>query len=394
MTYKQKIESNIWKYTILLVCNKRTFMTLLGVYFLTFPTIEVQIVGLIASIGSMSGFLFEIPSGYMSDKMGHKKALVLSRFFTLASSLMYLFGYNFWFFVLGGIFHSAGNAFLSGTGTAFFHETLDDIKKGDQFSKIYGRVKSLGFVIPIPLIILMPFLAEVSFKLPFLLAALIDSIGLISAMSLTQPKKSKEEIKEVNSQNFKGVLKEIHALKFTNYLLYTAVLASIVMPISRFREIYQEFLDVPIVYFGLLWGASRVLISLFLPLNHIIKRNFSYNSFLLIKNLTTIALLFILSVSQKLYVVLPVLILITAMNHMFSSAKAHYQMEIIGKSKFKATIISVGAQIKEMLFVVTVFISGHVILNYSYKSFFFMLAILFTVSTIIGQIAISNHTKK
>lgn len=391
MTYKQKIEANIWKYTVLLICNKRTFITILGVYFLTFPSVEVQTVGLIMSIGSLVGFLLEIPSGYISDKVGHKRAIVISRISSLASTSLFLVGTNIWIMALGVIMNEIAHAFLSGTGTAFFQETLQELKKERQHAKIHGKVKSIGFTAPIPLIIAVPFLVEISFKVPFMVAVAIDIVGLVAAISLVQPRKSKAEIKEIGAQNYKSVLEEIHKRGFTSYMVYGAIVASFVAALSRFREIYQESIGIPVVFFGLLWGVSRVIIASTLPLNHHITERISFEKFLLLKNSTTAILIGILAFVESVYITIPILILITSIGLMFSSAKSHYQMQIIGKSNFKATIISTANQLRQIMVVISVALGGYIISQHGYQYFFAVLSIGMLLVTVWGQLAIRNR---
>jgi len=66
------LQGNIWKYTLLLIANKRIFVAILGAYYLTIPDVNAAGIGIILLAGSLAGFVFEIPSGYVSDKIGHK----------------------------------------------------------------------------------------------------------------------------------------------------------------------------------------------------------------------------------------------------------------------------------------------------------------------------------
>ncbi|MBI2025211.1 hypothetical protein HYT04_00270, partial [Candidatus Kaiserbacteria bacterium] len=73
------LKSNIWKYTILLVTNKRVFVAILGVYYLTIPGVTPFWIGIFLLAGNGASFIFDIPSSYIADKIGHKQAIVLSR---------------------------------------------------------------------------------------------------------------------------------------------------------------------------------------------------------------------------------------------------------------------------------------------------------------------------
>ena len=52
---------------------------------------KVHMLGWFMTAGAAASFLFEIPSGYLSDLFGHKKTLVLSKILMLLGTLLYVF---------------------------------------------------------------------------------------------------------------------------------------------------------------------------------------------------------------------------------------------------------------------------------------------------------------
>ena len=128
MTIEKALQDNIWKYALLLITNKRVFVAILGAYYLTLPDVTPKTIGTILLAGSLSGFIFEIPSGYASDKIGHKYALVISRVLMMLSTTFFLVANNVTFLILGSVFLSMSVAFHSGTDSAFIHETLRGLK--------------------------------------------------------------------------------------------------------------------------------------------------------------------------------------------------------------------------------------------------------------------------
>ena len=137
----------------------------MGAYYLTIPDVTPEGIGIILLAGSFAGFIFEIPSGYVSDKIGHKTALVMSRLFMLVSTLFFLLANNIVFLILGGILMGIGHAFHSGTGSAFMHETLRGLKRENEYAKVMGKISSIGFAVPIIFMVLTPFLVSISFKI-------------------------------------------------------------------------------------------------------------------------------------------------------------------------------------------------------------------------------------
>ena len=112
MDTQKRLKSNIQKYFLIILTNRRNYIPILALYFLSLPNTTVQQIGLYIGIGWIVGFLFEIPSGYVSDKIGHKTALIIAKFSMLASSLFFVFGNSLPQFILGSAFISIGFAMV------------------------------------------------------------------------------------------------------------------------------------------------------------------------------------------------------------------------------------------------------------------------------------------
>lgn len=192
-----KLYANLWKYTLLLVANKRVYVAVLGAYYLTIPNVTEASIGMILLAGSLAGFLFEIPSGYLGDRMGHKVALVFSRVCMVLSTLCFLLASDLLLLVLGSVFLALGHAFHSGTGAAFVHETLRALGREQEFSRLMGRASSIGFAVPVVFMIATPFLVDISFRLPFAVALIFDVVGLLVTLTLITPPVPQQAIDEV-----------------------------------------------------------------------------------------------------------------------------------------------------------------------------------------------------
>ena len=276
---EKNLQNNIWKYALLLIANKRIFVAVLGAYYLTIPDVTPKIIGTILLAGSLSGFLFEIPSGYMSDKIGHKLTLVISRVLMLMSTVFFLVANNIPFLILGAIFLSASAAFQSGTGSAFMHETLQGLRREHDYARVMGKISSIGFAVPIIFMVLVPFLVSVSYKTPFLIALVIDVIGLLAAISLVVPPVPQEHIEEIGATNFKQVLQEGYRLNFFSIALFSGIISGTLFSVGGFRAPYQAFLEIPVIWYGVFFGIGRAFASLMLAYSGKIKKYITLPSF-------------------------------------------------------------------------------------------------------------------
>lgn len=80
----------------------------------------------------ISTTLFEVPSGYLSGRVGRRFTLILSALAGLTSALMQWFGGDFWVFAVAQNALGAHMAFASGTDSALLFESLAEDKREDE----------------------------------------------------------------------------------------------------------------------------------------------------------------------------------------------------------------------------------------------------------------------
>lgn len=390
---EKNLQSNIWKYTLFLIANKRIFVAILGAYYLTIPDVTPQGIGLILLISSFAGFIFEIPSGYVSDKIGHKTALVLSRVLMLISTFLFLVANDIIFLILAGIFLSVSHAFHSGTGSAFMHETLRGLGRENEYARVMGKVSSVGFAVPIILLVLTPFLVSISFKTPFLVALIIDIIGIFVAISLVTPTVTKEEIKEVKLTNFRKVIREGRRLNFFPLALFSGIISGILFGVGIFRAPYQVFLEVPVIWFGVLFGIGRAFASLMLAFSGKIKEKISLFSFYKFKLILFTFLILVIGFVSNWIVIVLTFIVINAFQWGLSRVDNSYLIDIIKTSKFKATLLSTHSQMNQIIAAISSFGLGFAIERLSYQYGFLYLGVIFIAIMLPLYIYITTRHK-
>jgi len=387
------LQGNIWKYTLLLIANKRIFVAILGAYYLTIPDVNAAGVGIILLAGSLAGFVFEIPSGYVSDKIGHKQALVISRIVILLSTILFLVANNIIFLILAGIALSTGIAFHSGTGSAFMHETLRGLQREKDYASVMGKISSIGFAVPIVFMVLVPFLVSISFKLPFAIALIVDLVGLFAAISLVTPPVPQEEIKEIGVTNFRQVLREGYHLNFFTFALFSGIVGGVLFGVGGFRAPYQTFLEIPVIWYGVFFGIGRAFASLMLAYSGRIRAITTIYSFYKFQLILYTFFILILATISTWWIVVIAFIIINAFQWGLSKVDNSYMMDIISPSKFKATLLSTHAQIEHIVAAVASFGVGFAIERVSYQSGFLYLGIGFFVILMLLYLYILGQRK-
>lgn len=79
------------------------YHALLGVIFLSFPGNQIKEIGFYTGAAYLASLILELPTGYISDRFGHKNSLILSKFLKAASTLCFIAGNNVWRYTAGAV---------------------------------------------------------------------------------------------------------------------------------------------------------------------------------------------------------------------------------------------------------------------------------------------------
>ncbi|MCA9357547.1 hypothetical protein H6784_04955 [Candidatus Nomurabacteria bacterium] len=257
------------------------------------------------------------------------------------------------------------------------HETLKALGCDHEYTKVTGKVASIGFAVPIVFMVLVPFLVSISYKVPFMVALVIDVIGLIAVLSLKVPPVTPEQIDEVRSTNFKQVMLEGYNLNFFSIAIFTGIVGGILFSVGVFRAAYQVFLEVPVIWFGVFFGLGRAGASLMLAYSGKIKDYFSLATFLRFELLLFSLFILALGLTAEPWLVVFIFILVNAFQWGLSRVDEGFQIEIIKHSKFKATLLSVSSQVKLLIQAIASFGVGYAFEKLSYQYGFLCLALVF-----------------
>lgn len=235
---------------------------ILVIYFLRSGLSAAEI-GLVFSIGVFASFLLELPSGYVSDKIGHKPAIILCFLAKSLAMLCYLGG-TFWWFVLAEILFVGGGALWSGTGEAFLYETLKDLNSLNDFEKQYGRSMAVGLSISSIPLVAIPFIYAHNNQLVFIISSALLLLPLIISFSLKQP----SYIKPVSKiEGLWSVVHEwrsigqfvIQQKRFRTLVFFYSFWQAVQDSIDLFGQLFFTFLNVPVRFFGFIYASNRIL---------------------------------------------------------------------------------------------------------------------------------------
>ena len=92
----------------------------------------------------ISAAVFELPTGYFSDKYGRVKTLIFGSIAFLIGGIFYAIGTNYWFLVIGAIIQGLGRSCYSGNNDALLYDNLAQIDKIEDYAEENGKISSMS----------------------------------------------------------------------------------------------------------------------------------------------------------------------------------------------------------------------------------------------------------
>ena len=270
--------NQITKFYLTSFLKNQTYFTPILVLFLQFYHLSFQEVFWVFTIGSIFSFIIEIPTGVLADFYGKKKSIIYSRFFVFISFLVFGFSTNFWMFVIAQLMYELGNAFRSGTETAF---TFDYIKqnggKVPSYTEVRGKQKFWARVGESIATALGGFIAvNFGFNWVFFVAAVPAFLNLVLAFAW-------EEIKErEGGVTLKGSIS--HVKKSSIYIfrnksllrltLNIMLFSSVVAALGKFIQPYMVDANVPVAWFGIVYAVAFSITAIAVRYSYVFEEKF------------------------------------------------------------------------------------------------------------------------
>lgn len=173
----------------------------LAVFFLYF-TEQVGFVGAVnlSAIYYLSVVLLEVPSGYVSDRVGRRATLITASACLMLAYMGFMLAPTFSAFALCQVLLAAGIAFQSGSDSALLHDSLASVDATDRYAEAEARALSLATASASVFALLGGFLGAAALWLPYALAFTTSSASLVLAMRIVEPPVDRERALDLGRQ--------------------------------------------------------------------------------------------------------------------------------------------------------------------------------------------------
>jgi len=255
--YKKNLENNIRNITAVVALRNFILFTAVVIPFFGSLGLDFFHIMLIETSFALTVLIMEVPSGYLADKFGRRKIIIIGSLFGFVGMLIYSFSSTFEFFVLSESLIGFACSFISGADSAILYDSLKELKREDEYKKIEGRREAIRTTAIGLAALLSGIIATFSFRANFFLTALTALISVIFALKLVEPKKAYSKSNVITTK-FVTVLKE--TLQHKELILMILFSATIFGFSTAHFFVSQKFLEVinmPLIYFGLIFALAN-----------------------------------------------------------------------------------------------------------------------------------------
>ena len=241
---------------------------------------------ILQSVYSISVALFEIPSGYIADIFGRKKAIIISTILSFIGYVLFSFFSDFTVFIIAEILIGVGGSLMSGSDSAIIYDTLIENNNKKKYTKVEGKNYAIGNFSEAIAGILGGILAASSIYYPVYIQTIILSFSIPIAFSIIEPKINNTYTKKKDLK-IRNILKStlFYDKKLKWLIIFSATMGVATLSIAWFCQPFFKSINIPIIYFGLIWAILNLSVGIT-----------SYNSYRIEKNMSPIKIMTIISI--------------------------------------------------------------------------------------------------
>src|SRR6266542_4244947 len=265
-TMKSTVASNIPRYFVYTALKGFGFGLFLAVWVIYLQQqrgLSLSQAALIDVTFFVAAALAEIPTGIVADRFGRKTSMTAGAALMSVGVLGWTFAPTLPLIIVAYIAMGVGITFLSGAEDAFFYETLQVTGRGEDYTRLLGRVSAifpgalaLGSVAG-------GLLAAIDLLVPFLIAGLVLLLTLGIVLTFKEPQ-TQEPSGGQARPSFGEVLRQSFALMRARPTLRYPILYLAIVPLASFmiESVFVQpqalALGVPIAGIGVIVMAVQL----------------------------------------------------------------------------------------------------------------------------------------
>lgn len=219
---------------------------------------------------SLASVLMEYPSGYLSDRLGYRAALLTASIFGVIGWGFYLQAESFAGVLIAELLLGVCYAFISGSDSALLFETLQIGGREEHYARYDGRMTGWGQVGEAAGAMFAGAMYAFSPLLPFAVQILVWVLALGVCLTLREPPVENGPAIQSHLAEALGVCR--YAWRENRTVRATIVFGTL-LGLASFYTVWliQPFMQqckVPLTWFGPVWAGANLTIAAFSLISH------------------------------------------------------------------------------------------------------------------------------
>lgn len=141
----------------------------------------------LGAIYYLAVFVLEVPSGYLSDRLGRRAILLVSSSFMLCAYGVFLWADGFVLLLVAQLFLAAGIAFQSGSDSALLYDSLAGLSRESEYTAHEARSQRYSMTALALSSLIGGLTGALSLAIPYAIAALSAVATLLLTWQFTEP---------------------------------------------------------------------------------------------------------------------------------------------------------------------------------------------------------------
>jgi MFS family permease len=283
----------------------------------------------------------EIPTGYLADRIGYKKCLILGSLTLICANFFPIYSQNYAGFLWHFLLLALSRSFISGASSAYLYEFLQESNSQHEYAQIEGKARALSLIGKVFCWAIVGLLMKWHFTLPYWITVFNAALSLFFALSL--PQISSQKLIPKNS--LKKTFQTLKDIRHDFYLIFLIFQGIGIFTLTRLCQVnlYQPILDsknFSLFSFGWIMSLMTLSEALGSYYPQHVQRFFSDRRIVSITTLLLGTTLFLIPFSEKSGTIFLLLLFSLAAGVSYPIQKQLIQDALQGKNQFRATLLS------------------------------------------------------
>ena len=252
-----RIERNISLIRWIYITQGLVFVAPVLVLYFGSRGLELSQILMLQFIFSASAMVLEFPSGYISDKLGRKRTLVIAYASLVLAVYLFLNGSSFNTFAFAEFPFALGYSLISGTLESLLFESLRVLGRESEYNEVLGDMKFKGFFSIAFAALVGGDIAKYISLDATVVATLIAFISsFVLSLLLT-------DSYEANSRGLREDIKDFRLVLSNKELITVTLFVALIFAFNQvsfwYYQPYFKAIGVDLTYFGLLFASLQIV---------------------------------------------------------------------------------------------------------------------------------------